>query len=63
MRIHYIFAILFVAHLAFAGLWDLACIFWFRSDTLSETIRETWLRYPMVVLATGFGMMHFWVRR
>lgn len=56
-------AILIVLHLFLTGLWDIYILYGPPGGTtVSEEIRQSWLRYPMAILIAGFLFVHFWKR-
>jgi hypothetical protein len=53
-------AVVFVSGCVLAALFDLFCLFSKTPiPTVTDTIRGSWLRYPMAVVICGFLLFHF----
>ena len=57
-------AVFFLLGCALAGTWDfMTYLFGNQADTVSEIIRNSWMRWPMAVLVISFFIAHFWLKK
>lgn len=63
-EIGWLVAMFFLLGCLLAGTWDfMTFCFGNKADTVSEIIRDGWMRWPMGVLVILFFVAHFWLRQ